>query len=96
MCAGKGALDASTGDHLGDGTRKGKVGEEAAVAGGDWNQPAWTINEGSHGGCGDLDSFITRGFQALSDVAHADLIQVRYAVANGDIFGGINVGIEKR
>ena len=61
MGAANGALDTGAGNHFGNGSGQCEVCREAAVARGNWHQPARAVNKRGHGGGSDLDCCV-RGY----------------------------------
>jgi hypothetical protein len=93
MGAGNGAIDTGTGDKLGNGASKRKVGGQRAVTCGDWHKPARAVDEGGHSGGRNLDRFRVGLLQVLGRASGGEFVGAECAKAKRDILGGVSVGI---
>ena len=88
----QGAFHPSTGNQGGDGAGQLNIRRQDAVAGGDRNQPARTINERCHAGRRGLDRVLGPGLQTPSDAAGFSFVLANGPPVKGNIFGGVAVG----
>src|SRR5258708_39291332 len=86
-------LDARTGNELRNRSRKHKVRREPAATRRDRHEPAGTVNERSHGGCGDLDGGFGGDFQIYGRPAGVYLLGAWGAVTKRYILAGVDAFI---
>jgi hypothetical protein len=88
----QGAFHPSTGNQGSDGAGQLNIRREAAIAGGNWDQPARTIDERCHAWRRGLDRVLGSGLQTPSDAAGFCLILANGAPVKGNILRGVAVG----